>query len=1166
MPSKDRSAAAAAAVVVVVNDDDVFEAAEAAAITRPATSGSFRNRRRPSDSRRRRRRRRRRRLVGVGTLLLLAVLLLQPSYRTTDTNAIRFASAASFAPAAVFSRRHLPRQGRSNSCTTAPGIDGDGGVRGGPATTATAATTTTTTKRRIQRAATRATAAEVSSRRRFLSRATATAAATATTMTTTASAAAAAAEAATSPTSAETASQQRQQDRLPAIPFSSVRKYRTIRLANGLKAVLVSDNAPPPLYKGQRQQQQQQLFASAALTVEGAGQFADPDEIPGLAHLMEHMVLSSNSTTALVTAASSTAAAAAVPSAASAKASTTASEAASPSGAVTVRSKIRQFARSGGAGRLQQQRSRDFEDWLSDLDGSSNGFTAYDMVCFHFSCDGAAFGEALERFASLFVQSNVERVCRDGDVLRREIRRVDSEIDFDDPATQAYYLSKSFVTLEHPFGRFSAGNLDSLERNLPDDVDLGRELISFFRRRYLPSRALLVVVGPQDLATLQRFVEIPFAYALSSQPRAIQSSQLTPLPEDGSRSRRRAVIIQPTTSAPITSTSTYPGGFLRGNRLKQMILYRKSGDQDTERLSFEWPLNLNYINGPVDNNNDENGNREYEVTATQIGFVLSQIIGRRGPGSLYSFLQRRRWIPGGLSGVPRITTPLDVSGFQILKFDLTITLDGFDNRYAIVSAVYDIVNSVLRDSRTTLTRELLAQYATMAKLHGYLLAPRPPDAVALAVDGQYYGIGTDTRGVGSGDWYRFPLPENRNSLDQLQRATVSALTAMSDPENAVIIASAGNKALTRTGLLDEQLPPLSSPRWLTEPISGARFYFDDMFKLSARRLEELVLTKLIDAEELQRPVLNPLIPPTLRPSRDVGNAGENSLYRPDMIIPPPDSEAYQGNALRSPSNRGEARGADWFFANPFPSQIGLPLPSGPPEPSCRCAFVLQLLSSRPARSNVRQAARAELWKLSFESAISDLAELGAVGGLAYDLSFNRYGMRLSFLGIGRTLPSYVRRICRRLVLHHFRLNDEPETLPSSLKAYAIASVVRAQGGGLTQVRKQRIVSNLRGSSASEAAFEGVSFLRSCRGATCFAQGDLLPDQLVALKNELREIFHVVIGGGGTGDDGGSITGSRLANPSIDDLVYKPNWKPRAASSCSLPGVPLISDACGRTLR
>jgi insulysin len=654
------------------------------------------------------------------------------------------------------------------------------------------------------------------------------------------------------------------------IPFSSVRRYKTVKLANGLRVLLVSDDRA--------------FQASAALTISGAGQFADPSDLPGLAHFMEHMISSYNS-----------------------------------------RTKFRQ--------------SSDFEDWLSDRDGASNAFTAYDKVCFHFSCPSSAFSEALERFAGLFTDANVVNVCSNANTRRREIRRVDSELDYSDVSTQERYLVKSFVNLDNPFSRFSAGSLDTLERRPAEaNTDMGERLIEFFRAHYLPSNAVLVVIAPLELLLLDRIVA-PFASTLSK----VSSKGLT------------------------KNNTRYTGGFLQGNFRKQMVLYRQEeNDDSSEMLSFQWALNLDY--------SSERGTGKAIVTASQIAFVLSQILGRHGPGSLYFFLLRRGWIIGNKT-YPRISLPLDVDGFQIIKLQIPLTLEGFINRSAAVAAVYDMIKG------TKVTRYLISQFATIAKLQGYILAPRPPDAVELAVDAQLYPL-IGPNGIASGNWYRMPSPEE-TSLIPLQRAVNVALSSMNDPENTVIIATAGKKAMGKSGLVDEGLPPLDSPRWRTEPVSGAKIYYDDMLRLSAR-VEELVLKRLIDNQELQGPVQNPLVPAILRPPRVLGCPGKGN----DKVIYP---TLIDGSTVLRHRTTAALRneGTNWLILEPTPGQRGIPLPRGPPEPTCRCAFVLQLLSSRPARANTRQAAQAMLWKVSFENAVSDLAELGLPGGLGYELTFNK---------------------------------------------------------------------------------------------------------------------------------------------------------------------------------
>ena len=94
------------------------------------------------------------------------------------------------------------------------------------------------------------------------------------------------------------------------IPFSSVRKSKTITLSNGLRVLLVNDKRASQ--------------STAALIVDGVGQFSDFAELPGLAHLMEHMILSCSSDSKF------------------------------------------------GKG--------DLEDWLATNEGASNAFTAYQQV------------------------------------------------------------------------------------------------------------------------------------------------------------------------------------------------------------------------------------------------------------------------------------------------------------------------------------------------------------------------------------------------------------------------------------------------------------------------------------------------------------------------------------------------------------------------------------------------------------------------------------------------------------------------------------------------------------------------------------------------------------------------------------------------------------------
>ena len=113
-------------------------------------------------------------------------------------------------------------------------------------------------------------------------------------------------------------------------PFSTTRTYRNIVLSNGLKVILVKDLRC--------------TSSSVAISIDGAGQFAEPDEIPGLAHLMEHIVLSSTR----------------------GRRSTK-----------VLNRRPRDFWNKGSKTIREEDttESESFEDWLIDNDGDSNAFT-----------------------------------------------------------------------------------------------------------------------------------------------------------------------------------------------------------------------------------------------------------------------------------------------------------------------------------------------------------------------------------------------------------------------------------------------------------------------------------------------------------------------------------------------------------------------------------------------------------------------------------------------------------------------------------------------------------------------------------------------------------------------------------------------------------------------
>jgi hypothetical protein len=98
---------------------------------------------------------------------------------------------------------------------------------------------------------------------------------------------------------------------------------------------------------------------------------------------------------------------------------------------------------------------------------------------------------------------------------------------------------------------------------------------------------------------------------------------------------------------------------------------------------------------------------------------------------------------------------------------------------------------------------------------------------------------------------------------------------------------------------------------------------------------------------------------------------------------------------------------------------------------------------------------------------------------------------------------------------------------------------------------------LKDSSAIDAAVEGIAFFKSCSGGVCFTQGDLLPKEASAILGDLKSIFRKVIGVN---------VRPNPAVPDVDDIIYRANWIPRSASTCTIAGASLVSNPCGRVPR
>lgn len=260
------------------------------------------------------------------------------------------------------------------------------------------------------------------------------------------------------------------------------REYRLIVLNNGLRALLISDldGFDQSTFEKEIETDEESVSScssddeendiddydeeeceekvkagekkSAAALCIGVGSFSDPDDIPGFAHFLEHMVF---------------------------------------------------------LGSEKYPKENCLDDFLSRHGGDTNANTDYERTSFYFDVDRDYFHKALDKFAHFFVSPLLTKNCVD-----REIEAVDSEFQEsirsdEDRLTQL--LCTKTGKPGNPMVKFVFGNADTLKR-IPAEkgIDVYGRLRDFFNRYYTAQYMTLAVHSKHTLDTLEQWVKESF--------------------------------------------------------------------------------------------------------------------------------------------------------------------------------------------------------------------------------------------------------------------------------------------------------------------------------------------------------------------------------------------------------------------------------------------------------------------------------------------------------------------------------------------------------------------------------------------------------------------------------------------------------------------------------
>ncbi|WKE64174.1 insulinase family protein [Gallaecimonas kandeliae] len=273
----------------------------------------------------------------------------------------------------------------------------------------------------------------------------------------------------------------------------------------------------------------------------------------------------------------------------------------------------------------------EYQNFIQEAGGNHNAWTGTEQSSYFFDVQPQHFAEALWRFSRFFVCPLLSP-----DAVDKERHAIDAEyrLKIQDDTRRIYQVHKAVVNPEHPFSKFSVGNLETLAG---DPAELAAEARDLFERHYHAGNMTLVLYGPQAVAELSSWAHSYFS--------ELPSGHKVP-------------------------------AFWEGTRLYQSLPFQVSARplKEQRRLAVNFPL----------------PSVQAEYRQKPLTFI-SHLLGHEGPGSLLAYLKAKNWVEamsagGGISG----------SGFREYAVQFLLTEEGEGRQAEIVEALFAML-ALIRD-------------------------------------------------------------------------------------------------------------------------------------------------------------------------------------------------------------------------------------------------------------------------------------------------------------------------------------------------------------------------------------------------------------------------------------------------------------------------------------
>ncbi|KAF1968682.1 LuxS/MPP-like metallohydrolase [Bimuria novae-zelandiae CBS 107.79] len=364
------------------------------------------------------------------------------------------------------------------------------------------------------------------------------------------------------------------------------RSYRIITLSNQLEVLLIHDATTDK--------------ASAAMDV-NVGSFSDAEDMPGIAHAVEHLLF---------------------------------------------------------MGTEKYPEENNYNKYLTSYSGHSNAYTAATSTNYYFELaasnstpsnsktatpsatqehlpidkEQSPLWGALDRFGQFFICPLFLE-----DTVDREIKAVDSENkkNLQSDTWRLHQLSKNLANPKHPYNHFSTGSWKTLHDDpIARGVQIRDEFMKFHATHYSANRMKLVVLGRENLDTLEEWVEEIFSKVPNKDlPRKRW--------DDVSVYTEKELLIQ-----------TFAKPVFESRSLEISFLYR-----DEEEFYESHPSRY-----------------------------LSHLIGHEGPGSILAYIKAKGWANGLGAGGSSLCP-----GSGIFNISVKLTEDGLAHYKDIVKVIFQYI-------------------------------------------------------------------------------------------------------------------------------------------------------------------------------------------------------------------------------------------------------------------------------------------------------------------------------------------------------------------------------------------------------------------------------------------------------------------------------------------